>query len=116
MIVHREAKRLGIADFFEGGLFGPGEDWRAFSKLAFTRSMLENANASGEELLGFGDGFVETENAKQLGRTPVGCATDATGRSGRVEEWKRSRLSSCRSGPDHSGRQELAGTGQSIVC
>ena len=39
-------------------------------------------------LFGFGDGFVEIENIKQLG----GVASDEEHRSGRVEEWKRTRL------------------------
>ena len=92
VIVRREAKLLGIADFFEGRIFGPEEDWRAFSKLAVMRKTLSNAGCDGSELLGFGDGFVETENAKELRGIAIGCATDETHRSGQVEDWKRSRL------------------------
>ena len=91
-IVRREAELLNIAHFFEGRIFGPEEDWRAFSKLNVMRDILANANADGADLLGLGDGFVETENAKQLGGVAIGCATDETSRSGRIEDWKRTRL------------------------
>jgi phosphoglycolate phosphatase-like HAD superfamily hydrolase len=92
VIVRREAELLGIAHFFEGRIFGPEEDWRAFSKLSVMRQTLTDAGADGNELLGFGDGFVETENAKELGGIAIGCATDETHRSGRIEDWKRTRL------------------------
>ena len=56
------------------------------------RQTLADAKADGDELLGLGDGFVEIENIKQLGGVAVGVASDEEHRSGRVEEWKRTRL------------------------
>ena len=50
------------------------------------------AHADGAELLGIGDGFVEIQNAKELGGIAIGCATDEEHRSGRIEDWKRTRL------------------------
>ncbi|WP_010582443.1 HAD family hydrolase [Schlesneria paludicola] len=91
-IIQRESELLGIAHFFEGRIFGPEEDWRAFSKLAVMRRTLVEANAEGVELLGVGDGFVEIENVKEVGGIAIGCATDETHRSGQVEDWKRARL------------------------
>lgn len=90
--VRREAALLGIDHYFEGRIFGPGEDPRLFSKLAVMQQTLGDSQAEGSHLLGFGDGFVEIENIKQLGGIAVGCATDEEHRSGKVEEWKRTRL------------------------
>lgn len=90
--VRREARLLEIDHFFEGRIFGPGEASREFSKMAVMRQVLADAQAQGSELLGMGDGFVEIENAQELGGIAIGCATDETHRSGRVEEWKRNRL------------------------
>ena len=110
-IIRRESELLGIAHFFEDRLFGPEEDWRSFSKLAVMRNMLAQANAEGDELLGVGDGFVEIENAKELGGIAIGCATDETHRSGQVEGRKRTRL--IRAGadviiPDYRNWDQLA--------
>ncbi len=90
--VRHEAALLGIDHYFAGRIFGPGEDPREFSKLAVMRQMLAETRADGPELLGFGDGFIEIENIKQLGGVAVGVASDEEHRSGRVEEWKRTRL------------------------
>jgi phosphoglycolate phosphatase len=90
--VKREAKLLEIDHFFEDRIFGPGEASRDFSKLAVMKQILASSSADGVELLGLGDGFVEIENVKELGGIAIGCATDETHRSGRVEEWKRKRL------------------------
>jgi phosphoglycolate phosphatase-like HAD superfamily hydrolase len=90
--VKREAALLQIDHFFEGRIFGPGEDPRIFSKFNVMQQTLEEAGHHGGALIGFGDGYVEIENVKQLGGIAVGCATDEEHRSGRVEEWKRTRL------------------------
>jgi len=90
--VRHEAALLQIDHFFEGRIFGPGDDPREFSKLAVMERVLAETGSRGSQLLGFGDGFVEIENIKQLGGIAVGCATDEEHRSGRVEEWKRTRL------------------------
>jgi hypothetical protein len=42
-------------------------------------------------LLGFGDGYVEIENVKQVGGVAVGVATDEP-ECRQVNEWKRRRL------------------------
>ena len=90
--VKREAKLLEIDHFFEGRIFGPGEASRDFSKMAVMKEILATSKAEGAELLGLGDGFVEIENVRELGGIAIGCATDETHRSGRVEDWKRTRL------------------------
>ena len=90
--VRHEAELLGIDHFFEGRIHGPGDDPREFSKLAVMQQALVDTGFSGCQLLGFGDGFVEIENVKQLGGIAIGCATDEEHRSGQVEQWKRTRL------------------------
>ena len=109
--VRREAALLGIDHYFEGRIFGPGEDPRVFSKLAVMQQVLVETGSSGAELLGIGDGFVEIENTKQLGGIAVGCATDEVHRSGGVEEWKRTRLIQAGADviiPDYHNWPELA--------
>ncbi len=52
---------------------------------------------AGEQLLAFGDGYVEIENTKEVGGLAVAVASDeANNGSGRMDEWKRDRLSGCR--------------------
>ena len=45
----------------------------------------------GDEFLGFGDGYVEIENIKEVGGVAVGVAT-AEPECRVVDEWKRRRL------------------------
>lgn len=90
--VRHEAALLQIDHYFEGRIFGPGEDPRTFSKLAVMQKVLADSGCGGCQLLGFGDGYVEIENVRQLGGIAIGCATDEEHRSGRVEAWKRTRL------------------------
>ncbi|MDB5347135.1 MAG: hypothetical protein JWP89_5512 [Schlesneria sp.] len=90
--VKHEAELLEIDHFFEGRIYGPGDDPRLYSKLSIMQQTLHAAGHDGTALLGFGDGFVEIENVKQLGGIAIGCATDEEHRSGRVEDWKRTRL------------------------
>jgi phosphoglycolate phosphatase-like HAD superfamily hydrolase len=90
--VREEAAVLRIDHFFAGGLHGPGDDPRAFSKLAVMQEALARNKTAGAALLGFGDGVVETENAHFLGGVAIGVASDEIHRSGEVVEWKRTRL------------------------
>ena len=53
--------------------------------------ILSENQLRGEELLGFGDGFVEIEEVKKVGGVAVGVASDEVNR-GAVNEWKRQRL------------------------
>ena len=46
---------------------------------------------AGAEFLGFGDGYVEIENIKEVGGVAVGVAT-AEPECRTVDEWKRQRL------------------------
>lgn len=52
--------------------------------------LLDN-NLHGEELLGFGDGYVEIEGIKKVGGVAIAVASDEANRRG-VDPWKRRRL------------------------
>lgn len=87
----REAELLDVARYFEGGVYGALDDYKSFSKAILIQQIISKAEASGEELLGFGDGYVEIENVKQVGGTAVGVATNEPVCAA-VDEWKRRRL------------------------
>jgi phosphoglycolate phosphatase-like HAD superfamily hydrolase len=87
----REAELLGLTEYFNGGIFGALDDYKKFSKKILIERIIGRAEASGDELLGFGDGYVEIENVKAAGGVAVGVATDEP-ECLRVDEWKRNRL------------------------
>ena len=53
--------------------------------------MIENEGISPDELISFGDGFVEIELVATLGGYAVGVATNEKTGDG-IDEWKRQRL------------------------
>ena len=89
--MRREAELLGITKYFAGGVFGALDDYRQFSKAILIQRIISGAECRGDEILGFGDGYVEIENVKQVGGIAVGVATDEP-ECQRVDEWKRKRL------------------------
>jgi phosphoglycolate phosphatase len=89
--VREEAGLLGIARYFEGRIFGAQDDLKSFSKALLVQQIVSNAGFSSNELLVFGDGYVEIEEVKRVGGTAVGVATEEPACSG-VDAWKRQRL------------------------
>lgn len=89
--IRKEIELLQLTHFFNGGIFGAKDD-QAFSKAQVIEHLFQTYNISGSELLGFGDGRVETENVRSVGGYPVGLATieDAPGTG--VNESKRRQL------------------------
>lgn len=87
----REAELLDVARYFDGGCWGALDDYKTFSKAILIKRVIDAAEAKGEEFLGFGDGFVEIENVKQVGGVAVGVASDEP-HCQKVDEWKRDRL------------------------
>jgi phosphoglycolate phosphatase len=90
--VKEEAKLLGIDQFFEDRIFGAQDDLSSFSKALLVQRIL--ASTSGiqpEELLVFGDGFVEIEEVRKVGGVAVGVASFEP-ECLNVDEWKRERL------------------------
>ena len=86
-----EAGLLGVRDCFQGGVYGAQDDYRSFSKEILIHRMISGLECKGDELLGFGDGYVEIKNVKDVGGIAVGLATDEP-ECQLVDEWKRERL------------------------
>jgi hypothetical protein len=60
--------------------------------MVIERILREN-QISGEQLLAFGDGYVEIQNTKEVGGLAIAVASDeAHNGSGNMDEWKRVRL------------------------
>ncbi len=91
--VRREAKLLQIADYFGKHIYGALDDYKKFSKKMVIERILREDNISGEQLLAFGDGYVEIQNTKEVAGLAVAVASDeASNGSGKMDEWKRKRL------------------------
>jgi len=86
-----EAAALGVTAFFSGGIYGAVDEYKTYSKAMVIEDILRTHELHGSELIIFGDGFVEIENAKAAGGIAVGVATDEERRCG-INEWKRNRL------------------------
>ncbi len=86
-----EARLLGLTGYFEGGVYGAQDDYRSFSKAILIQRILQSAEFQGHQFLGFGDGYVEIEEIKNVGGVAVGVASEEPGCT-RVDQWKRERL------------------------
>lgn len=89
--VVEEVQLLGLAEFFQGRVYGARDDYASFSKQMVIQNILCEHELAGPELLVFGDGYVEIENGKQAGGIAVGAATMEDGSSG-WDAWKQERL------------------------
>jgi phosphoglycolate phosphatase len=89
--MREEADLLDIARYFEGRVYGALDDYRSFSKKILIERLIAASEFAGAEFLGFGDGYVEIENIKEVGGVAVGVATDEP-ECRTVDEWKRQRL------------------------
>jgi phosphoglycolate phosphatase-like HAD superfamily hydrolase len=87
----REAGLLDLTRYFDGGVFGAIDDYRLFSKGILIRRIIGEMEFTGDQFLGFGDGYVEIEEVKNVGGTAVGLAT-AEPECRTVDQWKRQRL------------------------
>ncbi|WP_165225683.1 HAD family hydrolase [Aquisphaera insulae] len=93
VFVKQEAELLGLNEFFGPRIYGAQDDYKTFSKkMVIERILRENA-IPGAGLLSFGDGYVEIENTKEAGGLAVAvCSDEANNGSGKMDEWKRERL------------------------
>ena len=91
--MRREADLLGVSKHFDGRVYGALDDYKSFSKAILIRKIISSVQCNGDEFLGFGDGYVEIENVKDVGGVAVGVATDEP-QCREVDEWKRQRLRS----------------------
>ena len=73
--VKNEARLLGVAGYFDGGIFGALREYKKFSKAMVIQKILTDFELSGDELLIVGDGYVEIENAKAVGAIAIGVAS-----------------------------------------
>lgn len=89
--VINEAKVLGYADLFDGGIYGAVGDVSKYSKkMVIDNIMLENG-LEGPEVAVFGDGPVEIRESRKRNGIAVGIASDEIRRHGLNKE-KRTRL------------------------
>lgn len=89
--VRHEAELLGLTPFFGQHIYGAQDDYQKFSKKMVIGRILEDEGLRGEQLLAFGDGFVEIEEVKKVGGVAVAVASDEVNRKG-INDWKRRRL------------------------
>lgn len=73
--VKNEAELLGVAPYFDGGIFGALREYEKFSKAMVIQKIITDFELRGNELLIIGDGYVEIENAKSVGAIAVGVAS-----------------------------------------
>ena len=92
VFVRREAELLGLTRFFGNRIYGAVDQYQLFSKKIVIQRLISDEKLQGSEFVAFGDGYVEIENAKEVGGTAVGVASEERVRGGKVDEWKRQRL------------------------
>jgi phosphoglycolate phosphatase len=91
--MREEARLLDVDRYFDGRVYGALDDYKTFSKKILIEQLISGSGFAGHEFLGFGDGYVEIENVKDVGGVAVGVATDEP-LCVRVDETKRQRLES----------------------
>jgi phosphoglycolate phosphatase-like HAD superfamily hydrolase len=89
--VRDEADALGLSGYFGEHIYGALTRREDFSKRMVIRRILGEQGLSGAELVAFGDGYVEIEDACRAGGRTVGVASDEA-RPGMLDSWKRNRL------------------------
>ena len=64
---------------------------KSFSKKILIQRIVSSTDVRGEEIVGFGDGYVEIEEVKLVGGVTVGVASQEPA-CAEVDQWKRQRL------------------------
>jgi phosphoglycolate phosphatase-like HAD superfamily hydrolase len=93
--VVREANALGMAGFFQGGIYGALDESESNGKERVIQRILEDHHLMGNELLVVGDGPVEIIEGRQRGAITLGIASDEVVHSG-WNEHKIERLTRAR--------------------
>ena len=91
IFMKEEAGLLDVARYFDGGVYGALDDYKSFSKKILIQRIIGKTGVRGEEIIGFGDGYVEIEEVKLVGGVTVGVATTEP-QCTEVDAWKRQRL------------------------
>ncbi|MFC1582014.1 HAD family hydrolase [Planctomycetota bacterium] len=88
--VEEEARLLGVADFFDGGIHGSVNDIARYSKRKVIRELIQDRGIRGENLVVTGDGPVEIRCAREVNGAAVGVTCTESSRSGRdVSKYRR---------------------------
>lgn len=80
--VLEEARALGVAEFFEGRIYGARDDTRFYTKERIIQRILSEHHLQGQQLLVVGDGPVEIRNAVAREALSLGVASDEVRRFG----------------------------------
>lgn len=90
--VKREAKELGYAHYFNGGIFGAGDDVVVEPKKIVLEMILKKIGTDkAKHIMTFGDGPVELRETTKRGGLSIGIASNEVQRFG-LNEKKRKRL------------------------
>jgi phosphoglycolate phosphatase len=90
--LREEAELLGIAQYFEGRVFGPADTHDThFSKRGIIAALVREDGIGGDALLAFGDGPVELSETKAVGGLAVAVASNEE-QPGELDAWKRETL------------------------
>ena len=89
--VVNEARALGYADLFNGGIFGAVGDITKYSKKIVMARIMSEHQLRGPQLAVFGDGPVEIREARRQQALAIGIASDEVRQEG-VDQEKRTRL------------------------
>jgi rfaE bifunctional protein kinase chain/domain len=89
--VINEAKVLGYADLFDGGIYGAVGDISKYSKKMVLENILHTNHLTGQALAVFGDGPVEIRESRKRDGLAIGIASDEIRRHG-LNPDKRTRL------------------------
>ena len=91
--VKQEAELLQLTQYFGPHIYGALDNYKDFSKKMVIERILRENCIPGEQLLSFGDGYVEILNTKEVGGLAVAVASDeANNGSGQFDAWKHRRL------------------------
>jgi phosphoglycolate phosphatase len=109
--VFHEAGLLRVQEFFPTGINAPRNNDASFRKAGVIERVLATLGIRGDDLLGFGDGTVETAEVKRVGGTAVGVASSEYGSGpGVVNPAKRATLIVAGADviiPDYTYQEEL---------
>jgi beta-phosphoglucomutase-like phosphatase (HAD superfamily) len=89
--VQDEVRALKLEHFFGQHIYAALDDHKSFSKAMIIERLLKDMGVRGDQLLAFGDGYVEIEETRRNGGVAVGVASEEETRQG-INAWKRDRL------------------------
>jgi beta-phosphoglucomutase-like phosphatase (HAD superfamily) len=89
--VQDEVRALKLEHFFGQHIYAALDDHKSFSKAMIIERLLKDMGVRGDQLLAFGDGYVEIEETRRNGGVAIGVASEEETRQG-INAWKRDRL------------------------